>query len=242
MKFDTVLFDLGGTLIIYENKYSWRELAYLGCGRAAAMLNESLGVRLSARELSARLLGTLDGMLEAESENLGEIDIYRLVKKVLKYFDINAVDGIPAKFVDEYYKPTTEQIVLETDAVDLLAKIKAAGMKIGLVSNSIFPAEFHRDEMRRFEFFEFFDFTIFSSEIGIRKPKKEIYQKALDLAGSKAENTIFIGDRKLEDVAGPQEIGIRAILKHVDRRNYSMAIEPFAEIHTLKELEKILLT
>ena len=56
MKFDTVLFDLGGTLIIYENKYSWRELAYLGCRQAAKYLNDSIGANLSARELAGKLL------------------------------------------------------------------------------------------------------------------------------------------------------------------------------------------
>ncbi len=242
MKFDTVLFDLGGTLIIYENKHSWRELAYLGCRNAASYLNNSIGVNLQARELSINLLGTLDEMLKAGSENLTEVSIYELVKTVLKHFEINAVNGIPAKFVDDYYKPTTEQIVLESGAVELLTKLKAAGMKIGLVSNSIFPAVFHRDEMTRFGILEFFDFTIFSSELGIRKPNREIYQEALKRANSKPESTVFVGDRKLEDVAGPQESGIRAILKYVERRDYSLEITPFREINELGELENILLT
>ena len=242
MKFDTILFDLGGTLIIYENEHSWRELAYLGCRRAGAMLGRSMGFEISTRELSVKLLDTLDRMLEAEIENMAEIDIYGLVREVLEYFETKAVDGLPSRFLEEYYKPTTDQIVLEDGAVDILAKIKSAGMKIGLVSNSIFPAEFHRAEMRRFGIFDYFDFTVFSSELGIRKPKKEIYQKALELAGSGRERTVFVGDRELEDIVGPREMGIAPILKFVERREYSPDIDPLATIRELKELDKLLLS
>lgn len=241
MKYDTVLFDLGSTLIMYENKFSWRELACLGCRRAGAMLNDTLGIELSARELAARLLKTLDEMLEAERENLAEIDIFMLVRDVLEHFGVSASDGLPAKFIDEYYKPTTEQILLEKDAPEILAGIKSAKMTLGLVSNSIFPAEFHRAEMRRFGIFDYFDFTIFSSEIGIRKPKREIYQKALALAGGKPEKTVFIGDREPEDITGPQRMGIAAILKFDKRREYSPGMKPLAVIHNLGELEKLLL-
>jgi len=240
LRFDAVLFDLGGTLINYENEYSWKELAYLGCRNAAAFLEKSFGIQLSPERLAEKFLTTLDDMLKSGTEDMAEVDIYRLAAEVLGHFEVNSVDGLPAKFVGMYYEPTTAQITLESGAVEILTKIKSAGLKIGLVSNSIFPADFHRHEMNRFGILGFFDFTIFSSEFGIRKPSREIYQKALNLAGSKPERAIFIGDRMLEDVAGPQQSGLRAILKYSDRREYSSGAVPYRTIRKLDELEKIM--
>lgn len=239
MKFKTALFDLGGTLISYENKYSWRELAYLGCRNASIFLEREIGVQIAPRELAEKLLTTLDTMMEEQSKGLAEIDIFKLVRSVLEHFNIKPHNGMPSAFVDKYYEPTTEQIRLEDGAPEILARLKSSRMKIGLVSNSIFPAKFHREEMKRFGIFGFFDFTIFSSEMGYRKPNPAIFLKALELASSAPEDTIFIGDRMLEDIDGPQQIGIKSVLKLVDRRDYSLDVKPFRSIKNLDELEMI---
>lgn len=241
MKFDAVLFDLGGTLIIYENKHSWKELALLGCRNAAPVLERLSGAKIPPERIRSRLLQALDDAILAHSEDLAEIDFFEIISVVLSDLGVEISDGLPAKFVDSYYEPTTEQITLVPGAVELLSKLKDAGLKIGLISNSIFPAKFHRDEMRRFGILDHFDFTIFSSEVMIRKPNKEIYLKALSLTKSQSERTVFVGDRLIEDVAGPQAVGIKAILKFDERRDYSDPVEPYRTVHSLRELGKIIL-
>ncbi len=241
MKFDAVLFDLGGTLIIYENKHSWKELALLGCRNAAPVLERLSGAKIPPERIRSRLLQALDDAIQAHSEDLAEIDFFEIISVVLSDLGVEISDGLPAKFVDSYYEPTTDQITLVPGAVELLSKLKDAGLKIGLISNSIFPAKFHRDEMRRFGILDHFDFTIFSSEVMIRKPNKEIYLKALSLTKSQSERTVFVGDRLIEDVAGPQAVGMKAILKFDERRDYSDPIEPYRTVHDLDELGKIIL-
>jgi len=61
------------------------------------------------------------------------------------------------------------------------------------------------------------------------------------LAGSKPDETIFVGDRLVEDVGGPQSVGIKGILKFTDGRDYSAPITPYKTIHELSELDSILL-
>jgi HAD superfamily hydrolase (TIGR01549 family) len=241
LKYDAALFDLGGTLIIYENEYSWKELALLGCRNARPVLKELSGAELPAERIRSHLLQVLDDAIQAHSEDLAEIDLYEIISVVLGDLGVEISDGLPAKFVDSYYQPTTDQIVLVPGAVELLSKLKGAGLKIGLISNSIFPAKFHRDEMQRFGILDYFDFTIFSSEVMIRKPNEEIYLKALSLAKSQSERTVFVGDRLIEDVAGPQAVGIKAILKFDERRDYSDPVEPYRTVHSLDELGKIIL-
>lgn len=241
MKFDAVLFDLGGTLIIYENKYSWKELALRGCRNAAPVLKKLSGAEIPPEKIKSRLLQVLDDTIRAHSEDLAEVDLLEIISVVLSDLGVEISDGLPAKFVNSYYQPTTDQIALVPGAVELLSELKDAGLKIGLISNSIFPAKFHRDEMQRFGILDHFDFTIFSSEVMIRKPNKEIYLKALSLTESQSERTVFVGDRLIEDVAGPQAVGMKAILKFDARRDYSEPVEPYRTVHSLDDLGEIIL-
>ena len=166
---------------------------------------------------------------------------YFLTAETLRELGVNITDGLPQKFIAAYYKPIRDQITLVPYAGEILSKIKDAGMKIGLVSNTIFPADYHRFEMREFGLYEYFDFALFSSEEKIRKPGKEIFFRALKLGKSDPRDAVFIGDRLEEDIGGPQSVGIKAILKYMDGRDYSADIKPFETIRDLKELKKIIL-
>jgi HAD superfamily hydrolase (TIGR01509 family) len=240
LKFDAVIFDLGSTLINYENS-NWDELGRLGCQNACPVLTGLSNKLITPELLWDDFHYAIDQMFENHREDLAEIDLYEVTSGILSRLGISVLNGLPKRFVDAYYLPITEQCTLLPGAEEILFKLKSAGLKNGLVSNTIFPAAFHRAEMERFGILRFFDYTIFSSEFKSRKPKREIYLKALELAGSKPEETVFVGDRLNEDIGGPQELGIKAILKFVEGRDYSAPITPFRTIYKLSELEKIIL-
>jgi putative hydrolase of the HAD superfamily len=239
MKLKLVLFDLGGTLINYDNS-PWPELGRLGCIEGANFLKKEMGLDISAEALNEKLHNAIGRMIESRGDDEVELDLVDMTTKTLAELGINLSDGFPEKFIGAYYKPIGEQITLFPYAGEILRKIKNAGMKIGLVSNTIFPAQYHRREMRSFGLLEYFDFTLFSSEEKIRKPGKRIYKKALSLGQANPEEAIFIGDRLKEDVQGPQSVGIKSILKYIDGRDYSPDTVPPGTIHELKELEKII--
>lgn len=241
MIYKAAFFDLGSTLINYDN-HPWDELGRMGCESARPLLDGLTLEAVTPERLWADFHYAIDQMFENHSEDLKEIDLYEVTAMILANLGVRHLDGLATRFVDAYYQPITTQISLIPGAREILSKFKAAGLKIGLVSNTIFPATFHRREMERFGIMNFFDFTIFSSELKIRKPKKEIYLTALEMAGSLPEETVFVGDRLVEDVGGPQSVGIRGILKFTEGRDYSALIEPFKTIHSLGELEKIVLS
>ena len=56
------------------------------------------------------------------------------------------------------------------------------------------------------------DYVVTSAEVGHTKPHPAIYQKAMELMGTDAESTIFIGDQLFTDVWGAKRTGIRNIL------------------------------
>jgi putative hydrolase of the HAD superfamily len=240
-EYQAVIFDLGSTLINYENS-SWDELGRLGCANACPILENLASVEVTPDKLWEDFHQAIDQMFINHREDLAEIDLLMVTNSILSKLGITSLDGLSPKFIDAYYQPITNQITLLPGAAGLLRKLKEAGLTTGLVSNTIFPAEYHREEMKRFGIFEYFDFTIFSSEFKFRKPRKEIYLRALELAAANPEQAVFVGDRLMEDVAGPQSVGIRGILKQVDGRDYSAPIVPFRTIRMLNELERIILS
>lgn len=240
MRFKLVLFDLGGTLINYENS-PWLELGRLGCIEGAKYIRDALNFDIEVEQLNSRLHNAVGRMIKSRDDSDDELDLIDLTSKTLQEFGINVTDGLPEKFIDVYYKPIRAQITLEPYAREILSKIKDAGKRIGLVSNTIFPADYHRTEMRQYGLYDFFDFALFSSEEKIRKPGKEIFFRALKLGGSDPADTVFVGDRMEEDIAGPQAVGIKAILKYIKGREYPGNIKPFETIRNLQELEKIIL-
>lgn len=239
MKYELVIFDLGSTLIKYDNQ-SWDELGLMGCENAVPLLKEETGIEVSPEKLWQAFSTVIGRMFKAQE--LKEIDLHEITSGILTDFGIVVTDGLPGRFIKAYYQPVARQVSLIPGAPDILSKIKEEGMKIGLLSNTIFPANYHRDEMKKFGIFGYFDYTLFSSEEKIRKPNEKFYRKALSLTRTKPENAIFIGDRLVEDIGGPQSVGIKGVLKYTEGRDYSADITPYKIINELGELENILLT
>ncbi len=54
-----------------------------------------------------------------------------------------------------------------------------------------------------------FDATVISEEVGWRKPRPEIFRACLERLGVGPDETLHVGDRLREDVAGASELGVR---------------------------------
>jgi len=73
------------------------------------------------------------------------------------------------------------------------------------------------------------------------KPDKAFYEFILHEEGVKPEEAIFIGDSMIDDVEGPQSVGITAVL--VDRQNKYNCLEnikPDYIVHNMEELGELL--
>ena len=128
-------------------------------------------------------------------------------------------------------------------ATEVLDTLRRSGLRLGLVSNVVYLPRMLRAQLDRDRLLPHFDATIFSSELGRRKPHPAIYQAALDALGVEPAETVFIGDRVLEDVAGPRRLGMQAILTRQfrdDATPMTGLARPDAIIHDLRELPALL--
>jgi putative hydrolase of the HAD superfamily len=72
-----------------------------------------------------------------------------------------------------------------------------------------------------------FDVTIFSCEVGIRKPDPPIYRAALEGLGVDARHALFVGDGGSDEHRGARAVGLRAVfVTHLVGRWWPQVIEP----------------
>ncbi|MDO8970487.1 MAG: HAD family phosphatase [Saprospiraceae bacterium] len=81
--------------------------------------------------------------------------------------------------------------------------------QVALLSNAYW--ETRASLIRRFpRFFDMFDVTIFSAEVGLVKPDARIYRLTLEKLGVEPEEAVFVDDF-IENIQGAQAVGMKAI-------------------------------
>ena len=95
------------------------------------------------------------------------------------------------------------------DTVPALKKLKAAGYYLAVISNSDGSVE---GELKRAGLAEYLEFVIDSSVVGVEKPHPEIFEMALDRAGIKPDEAVYVGDTYPTDIGGAELAGLRGIL------------------------------
>jgi putative hydrolase of the HAD superfamily len=140
--------------------------------------------------------------------------------------------------VAQYIAVLDEQVVVYPDTLDTLAALQALDLKIGLVSNTMWPGEYHQRELARFGLEPFLDHIVFSADVGVWKPQPEIYTHSLDALGVSAVEAVFVGDMTEHDILGAQGVGMRGIYKR-NHSFHSQKVQPDAAIDDLSELVEV---
>lgn len=95
------------------------------------------------------------------------------------------------------------------NAVDVLAAIKALGLRIGLISNTgITPGVVLMRLLDDMGLGQHFDLTVFSDEVELSKPAPAIFAHALDELGLAPDEAVFVGDQPVLDVLGARRAGM----------------------------------
>lgn len=127
------------------------------------------------------------------------------------------------------------------DALSTLRELHRRGYRLGLVSNFCNLPDVAYENIGQVGLLEFFDQTILSCEIGWRKPARLIYQEMINRLGIPPKAVLFVGDRLIEDVQGPQKLGLRAVQTWQFRQEEPRPeIKPDAIIDRLEQLLALL--
>ncbi len=117
-------------------------------------------------------------------------------------------------------------------------------MKVGVLSNTIWPRAWHEGFFRRDGVHHLIDGDVYTSEIPWTKPSPDAFRAAMDAVGvSDPSRCVYVGDRLYDDVYGARNAGMRAI--HIPHSTIPASQlghtegEPDAVAHSLAEIHGI---
>jgi HAD superfamily hydrolase (TIGR01549 family) len=122
--------------------------------------------------------------------------------------EAQAVELAPkvSAYMSEAYRPET---LVPEDARSLLKFLQESGYLLGMVSNRELP---YREEMQKRSLDCYFQFFLAGGDINSFKPDVLIFEHALKLAGTSAQETMYVGDNYFADIVGSQRAGLTPVL------------------------------
>jgi putative hydrolase of the HAD superfamily len=96
--------------------------------------------------------------------------------------------------------------------VEAVAKARAAGIRVGVITNSWGTAPY--DPYAAYQLDQRFDAVVISNQVGLRKPEPAIYRLAADKLAIPLERIVFVDDIAA-NLQPAQELGM-AVIHHVD--------------------------
>jgi putative hydrolase of the HAD superfamily len=194
---DAVIFDWGGTLT------AWHDIDFHGesLALAQAVVDTDLDIQVSQQRLHAAG-GVIWGRSRDHQQSSTVADLFTEAglahdpELLSAYYDF----WEPHTFTDPDVRPTWEAL-------------RDAGIKVGVLSNTIWPRSFHERIFDRDDVRDLIDGDVYTSEIPWTKPSAHAFEAAMRAVGADdPARCVYVGDRLFDDVWGAQQAGMRAVL------------------------------
>jgi putative hydrolase of the HAD superfamily len=212
VKYQAIIFDLFGTLV---DIFSLREYEAV-LEKMAAYLKVPYADFHNVWMQTAKLRTT--GGIPTLEENLKYI--CRELKIQVSPRQVEVARRVRFNYVKLALEP-------RKDAIKTLARLKADGYKIGLVSNcSTEPPIIWPNT----PFAPYFDVTIFSSTSCLRKPDPRIFQLAIKQLSVSPQKCLYVGDGGDKELTAAASVGMNPVLIRATHEDSSDALRLNDEI------------
>jgi putative hydrolase of the HAD superfamily len=207
MKFETIVFDLFGTLVnhfpssagqMHQDMVAVLEVPY-----------EEFN-RLWTRTTEMRVIGAFETVEASIQYVLDKMNAQARPEQIR-----NAV-ALRMKYIKEGQRP-------KADAISTLKELRRRRYRLGLLSNCSVEIPLLWPET---DFAGAIDAPIFSSLARLKKPDERIYQLACERLGTKPESCLYIADGEDHELAAAARTGLQPVLIR------SSLEESLSELHT----------
>jgi len=142
----------------------------------------------------------------------------------------------------EFWEPHT---ATDPEVRPLFERLSADGVRVGVLSNTIWPREWHVGFFERDGVSDLIDGDVYTSEIPWTKPSPHAFQAAMAAVGARDPGRcVYVGDRLFDDVWGAQQAGMKAV--HIPLSTIPSGQvghtegTPDGVVHALSELPSVL--
>ncbi|MFD0686488.1 HAD family hydrolase [Actinomadura fibrosa] len=223
MGVEAVIFDWGGTLT------PWHDLELADMWRAICEAH------LPPDDLDKVIAALVEAELELWRRGTEE-------HRSATFAELFAMAGVEPTdaFLDTHFEVWTPHTHTDPAVPELFAALRERGIKIGVLSNTIWPRDWHERVFVRDDVLHLLDGAVYSCEIPWTKPHAEAFRAAMDAVGATdPASCVFVGDRPYDDIHGAKGAGLRAVqIWHQTTHAFTRPglTPPDALIHDLGEL------
>jgi putative hydrolase of the HAD superfamily len=233
---DAVIFDWGGTLT------PWKTMDFhAGWRTYADVLHGDDAERAAAA--AAALAEADTGRWAAVKDSSAAFTIAH----VLADAGLDDSSELHGNALDAYREFWVQATHTDPDVEPMLQSLKQRGLKLGVLSSTAWPGEWHEEWLRRDGVLHYFDGVTWSSDLPWTKPHPEAFRTAMKAVGvDDPARCVYVGDRPYDDISGAKGIGMKAVLvPHSDlpvEQRVPVDVEPDGVLHRLADLPELIRT
>ena len=219
---DAVIFDWGGTLT------PWHSVDFLDEARALAR-----AVPGAAADAHLAIRAANDAVWARSRDH----HTSATVADIFREAGLSHEEDLLTAY-REFWEPHT---LIDPDVPELFARLRADGVRVGVLSNTVWSRAWHEGYFARDDVLHLIDGAVYTSEIPWTKPAPEAFRAAMDAVGAEdPHRCVFVGDRLFDDIWGAGQVGMHTVLvPHSDippeQVGHSVG-QPDAVVHRLAEV------
>ena len=200
MPVDAVIFDWGGTLT------RWHDIDF----RAEALaLAEAVK---DADHLAVEVVESHASRLRAAGEAVwSRSRDHQQSSTIADVFDEAGLEHDP-ELLAAYYDFWEPHTTTDPEVGPMWRRLREMGLRVGVLSNTIWPREWHVGFFERDGVLDLIDGDVYTSEIPWTKPSPRAFEAAMAAVGATdPARCVYVGDRLFDDVWGAGSAGLRTI-------------------------------
>ena len=230
---DAVIFDWGGTLT------RWHDIDFhaesLALSQAVVATGDHTGQ--VAKAANAGLLHRAGDTIWGRSRD------HQQSSTIGDLFTEAGLEHDP-DLLTAYYEFWEPHTATDPEVRPLWESLRAEGVKVGVLSNTIWPRAWHRGFFERDGVLGLIDGDVYTSEIPWTKPSPLAFRAAMEAVGVEDPSScVYVGDRLFDDIWGAHHAGLSTI--HVPHSTIPVEQvghtegEPDAVVQSLSEVAAV---
>jgi putative hydrolase of the HAD superfamily len=143
-------------------------------------------------------------------------------------FSIKEIDALAGSYIDELPKDNH----LLTGTIDVLTYLSERKYKLHIITNGFEEVQYLK--LKNSNIDSYFDTVTTSEEVGVKKPNRLVFERALQKANATPAKSVMIGDTFEADILGAEAVGMQTLFYNYRKVNPPIDYRMINEIPEIK--------
>lgn len=143
-------------------------------------------------------------------------------------FSMEEVDALASSYIDELPKDNH----LHEGTIDVLTYLSEKKYKLHIITNGFEEVQFLK--LKNSNIDNYFDTVTTSEEVGVKKPNRLVFERALQKANAIPVKSVMIGDTFEADIMGAEAVGMHTLFYNYRKINPPINCKMINDLHEIK--------